>query len=129
MVLDTIIHKMNSSHIFAHHSQKDCFHTYIYLITFKLCNILHTFYKRTITYISSTRGARSFWNRHSLMFPRFPRHKDWASNGVVHCASIALSAQNSEYDSSGQFLLLIKDSDDTSSFYKMLPVVQSFRPR
>jgi hypothetical protein len=39
VVLHTIIHKI-MFHIYLHnHSQKECFYTYIYLITFILCNI------------------------------------------------------------------------------------------
>jgi hypothetical protein len=55
VVLDTIIYKKNFSHIFAH-LQKEYFHTYIYLITFILCNICTHFtksFKKTFTYISS----------------------------------------------------------------------------
>jgi hypothetical protein len=123
MVLDTIIHK-RSLHIYLHNrSQKDCFHTHIYLIKFKSCTILYTFYKiihkRTLQ-IYFIYGTCTYW-----CFPGFPHHKDWASNGDVHCASLALCAQNSEDDSCRQLLLLKKDSADIGSFSKMLPVVQS----
>jgi hypothetical protein len=109
VVLNTIIRR-KTLHIYLHnHSQKDYFHIFctpfvsshlscatfctpftkglfpyilhtFCLITFKLCNILHTFYKiihkRNLQLYFIHSRSRSFRNRHSLMFPRVFPHKD-----------------------------------------------------